>query len=214
MIDPSEACRVRNPGRHLSLELPATYPVLQFLRTDWNVSPAAFESFLAWLNPDREEAGRKYEDIRHRLIKIFVSRGCSCPEDLADETINRVIVKVPEIRESYHGDPGRYFGGVARNVHHEFARRRMAVPPQPNSEPAASQERELDCLEECLGEVRAVGRAMILRYYEGEKGARIRIRNDMAQEMGIDPNALRIRVHRIRTGLQNCVGDCLTRSAA
>src|SRR5512139_2426939 len=90
------------------------FPGLPWLRNDWNLSPELFDSFLAWLHPDREQAGRRYEGIRLRLIKIFTCRGCSCPEDLADETINRVIVKLPRILQSYRGDPGCYFGGVAR----------------------------------------------------------------------------------------------------
>ncbi len=196
------------------LPLNATFPALTFMRTEWNVSREAFGAFLEWLNPDREEAGRKYEDIRRRLIKIFASRGCFCPEDLADETINRVIVKVPEIRQNYCGDPGKYFGGVARNVHHEYARKRVIVPPQPSTDPPDSQDRELDCLEECLGEVQAASRGIILRYYEGEKGTRIRNRSEIARELGTDLNALRIRVHRIRAALQQCVSDCLARNAA
>ncbi len=196
-------------------ELPpnTTFPRLPFLRTDWKVSSEVFEEFLTWLNFDREEAGRKYEDIRRRLIKIFACRGCFCPEDLADETINRVIVKVPEVRESYRGDPGRYFGGVARNVYHEFVRKRAVTPPPPRADGPDSQERELDCLEECLDRIPGQNRATILRYYEGEKRTKIKNRNEMARELGTDLNALRIRVHRIRAILQRCVGDCLARNS-
>jgi DNA-directed RNA polymerase specialized sigma24 family protein len=192
--------------------LGATFPILPFLRHEWDISPGLFDTFLAWLASDREEAGRKYEDTRHRLIKIFASRGCFCPEDLADETINRVIVKVPEISKNYHGEPGRYFGGVARNVFHEYVRKRVISPPQPTPDPPAAREQELDCLEECLGEVPEANRNIILSYYEGEKRTRIQRRNTMARELGTEPNALRIRVHRIRAMLQQCVGDCLARN--
>ncbi len=199
-----------------SPDLPAitTFPLLSLLRNEWNVSPELFDVFLAWLNPNREEAGKKYEDIRRRLIRLFTGRGCLCPEDLADETINRVIVKVPEVRDHYRGDPGRYFGGVARNVLHEYARRRIVPAPQPQAETPQARERELECLEECLKTMGEAHRNIILRYYEGEKGIRIQNRSDLARQLGTEPNALRIRVHRIRTVLQQCVGDCLERGTA
>ncbi len=206
------------PGSHYQppagLSLGATFPSLPFLRREWNISAELFDTFLAWLHPDREAAGKKYEDIRCRLIKIFASRGCYCPEDLADETINRVIVKIPHVRENYQGDPGRYFGGVARNVFHEYARKRAATPVQPASDPPEALEKALDCLDECLAEIPEANCKLILRYYEGERRSRIRSRNALAQELGTEQNALRIRVHRIRTALQQCVGTCLAGKAA
>jgi DNA-directed RNA polymerase specialized sigma24 family protein len=200
-------------GSPADFPLGRTFPTLPFLRSEWNISPELFDTLLGWLDPDREAAGRKYEDIRRRLIKIFASRGCFCPEDLADETINRVIVRVEEVREGYRGDPGRYFGGVARNVFHEYARKRIVRVPQPEVAPSEDLERDLKCLDECLDAVPAISRTIILRYYEGEKRTRIQNRNDMAHELGTEPNALRIKVHRIRAVLQRCVGDCLARSA-
>jgi len=195
------------------LYISATFPSMPVLRGDWNISPEMFNAFLAWLDPNREKAGRKYEDIRRRLIKIFTSRGCSCPEDLADETINRVIVKVPEVVEDYQGDPARYCGGVARNVFHEYTRKRTVQAVQPKPDPPGAREQELDCLDKCLEEIPADNRTLILRYYEGEKGSRIQNRNEMARALGTEPNALRIRAHRIRTVLQQCVGDCLAQGA-
>ncbi len=186
---------------------------MPFLRGEWAITPELFDTFLTWLDPDRSRAGGRYEDIRRKLIKIFTCRGCSCPEDLADETINRVIARVGDLSGAYQGDPARYFGGVARNVFHEYARKRPgpAVPPEPDR--PESREQELDCLDGCLGGIAEGSRTLILRYYEGEKASRIRNRNEMARELGTEPNALRIRAHRIRTALQQCVGDCLARAA-
>ena len=53
-----------------------------------------FEGLLDWLAPDREEAGKKYEEIRDGLIRFFRFKGCNDPEFLADETINRVASKI------------------------------------------------------------------------------------------------------------------------
>jgi len=78
---------------------------------------------LDWLDTDRERAGSKYEAIRLRLIKIFTCRGCQAAEELADETINRVIARIVEIANGYQGDPALYFYGVAQKVFLEDARK-------------------------------------------------------------------------------------------
>src|SRR5689334_8976445 len=65
------------------------------------IDQTKFEKLLVWLNADRDKAGQKYESIRQRLIYIFRQRGCSTPEDLADETIDRVIQKIEKLVEDY-----------------------------------------------------------------------------------------------------------------
>jgi len=82
-----------------------------------------FDRLLHWLDPDDERAGIIYEQIRWRLIAILASRGCRTPEDLADETIDRVARRVIEIRDAYTGDQANYFLGVMNNVHHEYLKR-------------------------------------------------------------------------------------------
>ena len=64
------------------------------MHKDWSLSQEDFDALLAWLDPEREQAGLKYEQIRGSLIKIFTGRGCTDPEELADETINRVTAKI------------------------------------------------------------------------------------------------------------------------
>ena len=74
------------------------------MNKNWSLSQEAFDALLDWLDPDREQAGMKYEQIRSRLIKIFTGRGCVDAEELADETINRVTRKLKEIQEEFTGD--------------------------------------------------------------------------------------------------------------
>jgi DNA-directed RNA polymerase specialized sigma24 family protein len=180
----------------------------------WILTQEAFDSFLAWLSTDREQAGMKYEEIRRRLIKIFVCRGCAVAEELADETINRVAKKVPEIKDSYVGDPAYYFYGVAHKVHLEFVRKKPEpLPPVP---PAHSDEieQEYDCLERCMEQLPQESRELVLHYYQEEKRAKIEHRKRLAQRLGIELNALRIRAYRIRMSLQDCVRECLSQKAA
>lgn len=177
-------------------------------KKEWELTEEAFSKFLAWLNPDRDQAGESYESIRHRLIKIFVCRGCTCPEDLSDETINRVIRKVQEIGKSYVGDPALYFYGVAHNVHLEYLRRKPIPAPPPEPDPPRSEE-EYVCLERCMERLTPRSKDLVLAYYQEEKHAKIDLRKQLADRLGIPLNALRIRACRIRADLENCVSQCL-----
>lgn len=183
-------------------------------KKEWILTQEAFDSFLDWLSIDREQAGKKYEEIRRKLIKIFVCRGCKVAEELADETINRVAKKLPEIKESYVGDPAHYFYGVAHKVHLEFVRRKPAPLPLPPPEHSDEMEMEYDCLERCIETLPPENRELVLQYYQEEKRAKIDQRKRLAQRLGIEVNALRIRAYRIRMSLQDCVRECLRQQQA
>lgn len=179
----------------------------------WDLSQEAFDQLLSWLNPDREAAGTKYEEIRRRLIKIFTYRGCVTPEDLADDTINRVAKKVPEIAPSYVGDPALYFLGVAHNVCREHFRKKPEPEPAPPDDPPEQKERMDECLRQCMRRLTPKAQELILEYYDEEKHSKIDHRKELAQRLGIAMNALRIQAHRIRAKLQECVFDCLKQVA-
>src|SRR5580658_8598634 len=97
-------------------------------------SPEAFETFLRWLGRENAVGARKYEEVRQKLILLFRCRGCSNPEELADETIDRTarVVLTPDFK--YVGDPVAYFRGVARNVFFEWMRKQRGFAQEPISE--------------------------------------------------------------------------------
>ena len=189
------------------------------MKRDYPITQEAFDGLLGWLDTNREQAAQKYEKIRTRLIKIFTCRGCYDADDLADETINRVTSRVGDIAPSYSGDPALYFYGVAQKVHLEYLRRRPIVQ---NSDDARRElkstnvkfslediEEEYACLERCMDQLPAENRRLVLEYYQEDKSAKIKRRRELAAEFGIAVNALRIRAHRIRLQLQQCVTACL-----
>src|ERR1051326_3930501 len=106
-----------------------------------------FERFLAWLDSDRDEAARKYEEIRRRLIKMFESRGCTDGDEMADDTFDRVIRKVGEIAESYIGDPALYCYGVGRNVRLERRRKPPVSLLMPSADSWEEKEPRYQCLD-------------------------------------------------------------------
>ncbi|HMF55451.1 MAG TPA: hypothetical protein VK619_03755 [Pyrinomonadaceae bacterium] len=179
------------------------------------ITEEEFNGLLDWLAPDRDLAGDKYEAIRRRIIKILINRGCNDAEEIADEAINRVTFKLREIRQDYVGDPALYFYGVANKVHLEYLRRRRPAPVMLQPAPASDEiEQEYECLEKCMRQLPADQREMMLQYFMEDKRAKINHRKELAKRLGIALNALRIRVHRIRTILQQCVENCLEQQQA
>ena len=174
-----------------------------------------FDELLAWLDGDVERAARKYEQIQQRLVRLFASRGCVDAEALADETIDRVAGKVSWLKENYTGDPIFYFYGVAQKVYREWERklrRKSELPTPKDVMELEEREREAQCLDDCSEQAPVESVGLVLRYYEGEKRVKIMNRQNLAKELGITLDALRIRAHRIRRDLRKCVIDCLERT--
>ena len=180
----------------------------------WELTAEAFGRFLVWLDADRTKAGQKYEAIRRRLVVIFVSRGCPDAEELADETINRVIRRSQDMADSYQGEPIAYFIKVAHHLHQEYVKRRARLAELPTDlplpfAPDPDEDLEHKCLEECMRELSLDNRNLVLEYYKENKQAKIDHRKKLAKQLGIGLNALRIRAHRLRVVLERCIEACL-----
>ena len=174
------------------------------------ITQEQFDSLLTWLGNDRDLAGRKYETIRSGLVRIFVSKGFSDAEDLADETINRVMMRLPDIRARYSGEPACYFHGVARNVIRETHRRKeVAVAViEGRVEPAPEPTDAHDCLGHCLDRLPAKKRDLILDYYLYDGHDKVEHHKRMAGQLNITEGAFRSRAYQIRMNLENCMRQC------
>jgi RNA polymerase sigma factor (sigma-70 family) len=183
------------------------------MKTEISLTKEQFDQLLAWLDPSPSRAGERYEAIRRKLVLFFLNRQCDDAEGLADETINRVARKVNELKDSYVGEPARYFHGVAKKVLLEYLRlqsRRLEVPPPATSR--AELEPYLVCLDECLAKFPPDSRELILLYYTEQKQAKIVSHKEIQDRMGLKAGALRARVHRIRVKLEQCVRECIERT--
>lgn len=180
-----------------------------------SLTPESLDALLAFLDPDRDRAGASYEAIRRRLTRLFEWRGFGNPEDLADETINRVARRIQEGIEVRSTDPYGYFCGVAHLVSKEVTRRvarERAAFEKDEWQPAPSMDDDeeddrLACLRHCLERLPEDQRLLVLRYHQEDD--HIRSRQTLSQELGVPMNALRIRVHRVRRKLEECVAQCL-----
>ena len=187
------------------------------LKRDWQPDKAAFDRLLAWLDEGTESRGERYLEICERLVDYFGRRDCPFPEDLADETLNRVARRLEETGSIDDVVPARYCYIVAKFVFLESLRRprqvelvaqsaEVAVAEVANER--AENERTFACLEQCLQSCSLADRALILNYYQTIGSAREN-RRQLALRLGITANSLAIRACRIRSRLEACVRACV-----
>jgi DNA-directed RNA polymerase specialized sigma24 family protein len=154
--------------------------------------------------------------MRRRLVLYFRHKRCTAPDDLADETLNRVARRLEEEGHIIDATPAHYCYIVAKFIFLEHLRESAqtraglaatARTPEPEP-PAADEERRLECLDRCLGQLTADDQALILDYYRGDQRARIEGRRALAARLALSPNALTIRACRIRERLVACLRTC------
>ena len=185
-------------------------------RQKWALNQEAFDKLLVAFDVDRETAGRKYLEIRNNLTRFFEWRGCSFPEDHADETINRMAKRLAEGEEI--ANHSGYAIGVARMLLMEINKGRqreqaalaeIGTMPDVYLPAEDDDESRLNCLRNCLQTLSPDNRELILEYYQGEKGEKIENRKKLLQRLGIPVNTLRMRALRLRERLQACVEECV-----
>ena len=192
----------------------------------WQPTAEAFARLLKWLDGGVDSQGKKYEDIRLRLVGFFERKECQSPEDLVDETFNRVMKWLVDQNKELTG-LAKICYNTARFVFHEYLRKpdRTSegideLPPhnQPFVDPQAivgleeeAQEREkrLACLEQCSQKLPTGDDDLIVDYYYGEQGTKIAHRKTLAAARGVKDSVLRNQAYRIRERLKECVLRCL-----
>jgi DNA-directed RNA polymerase specialized sigma24 family protein len=179
-----------------------------------------FDKLLSALDPDRDRAGAKYVEAHRRLGYYFQKRGCSVPNDLADETLNRVARKLVVSKESSI-IIDHFWYGVARLVLKEFwshSNREIPdlneLPPalEPSTDPRATEReedaeaqkaRKRECMKKCIASLPDDDRNLITQYTETKD------KNGLAALLKLNVKTLPVKAHRIRARLNDCVRKCL-----
>jgi DNA-directed RNA polymerase specialized sigma24 family protein len=182
-------------------------------KMSWILTQSAFDHLMAELDPDRAQAGHKYEALRAKLVTFFGAHGASAPEDNADEVLNRLSRRMEEgieVKNLY-----AYAASVARHYWKELQRaqaRQSSAAVQGAelmmAEPPENAEIRATCFEKCWRSLSEKSRRWMTWYCKGDWRTRIAQRRRMAKELELSPTALRIRVHRIRAWLEQCVITC------
>jgi len=180
----------------------------------------SFPRLLNWLGDEQ-----KYLEMRRRLAKYFERKSCYTPDDLADETLNRVMKWLEEHNKDYDPEPAKICYNTARLVFLEYTRRPEhkqvpldSIAHEPSIRPdritaleeeRAEKEKRLTCLEKCSQQLPADDLDLIVRFHYGE-GRMKENRKALAAERGMSANALRTRACRIRDKLRECVTKCMS----
>jgi hypothetical protein len=183
------------------------------MKRERSPTPEEFNKLLAWLNSDLEEAGRIFNRIHSRLITVFASRGCVDAEYLADEVVNRVAVRIDKVMTTY-SDPLRCCLGFVEFVYQEYQReeqKRLTIN-ELQRRSTEELEREDQCLTQCLDSLPKPERYLVVHYFQGEKRARINRRKQLAVELALTSNALRLRAYKLRKEMHQCIERCLNQS--
>jgi len=185
-------------------------------RGRWTLTESGLQLLLDRLGPDREQAAEEYQALRTLLIQFFEWKNLPGPDDLADHAIDRVIRRLQDGEAIL--SINRYVYGVARRLaqeayrglqretdaqEHLFREATRAHHERSNEDEARA------CLEKCLQALPAPDRQLVLAYYEEVGQAKIDDRKALAARSGLQPGALRTRVHRIRARLEECTRRCL-----
>ena len=191
-------------------------------KRDWALTPNAWSLLLAWLDQNSDSGGERYLEMGRRLVQYFDRRNCLSPDELADETLNRIARRLEEKGSMAGETPAHSCYVVARFVFHEYLRRSernqvsldelpthqgLAEPDERDYENA--REKMIECLEQCLQGLGPDTYEVISQYYKGEQREKIENRRALAARLGISINALSIRACRIRDKLETCVAKCL-----
>jgi len=152
------------------------------LKRDWTLNQGAFGRLLEWLDEGEDSKGERYLEVRRRLRLYFDRKNCLSPDDLTDETLNRIARKLDEKGSITDVSALHYCYIVAKYVFLENLRQlkaeRIAAAEDARQDTAQRQsvktesgdearEKMHGCLEKCLDELPNDDRELILEYYRG-----------------------------------------------
>jgi DNA-directed RNA polymerase specialized sigma24 family protein len=170
------------------------------------------DALLRLLDPDPRRAEERYRQLRLKLVKFFEWRGCPAAEDLTDETIFRVVRRLAQgLAVERAEQPALFVRGVASNVFSEWARSRSRAPDRLDADPPDPRQSEdasatAACRRSCLARLAPETRELLEAYFLD------RDRDVLAGRLGLTPNALRIRICRVKADLRSCIEGCLAGS--
>jgi hypothetical protein len=166
---------------------------------------------LTFLCPDDpEEAGRRYLRLHQKLEGYFRTRGVADPAAAADETLDRAARRIAEGAEVPNID--NFCLGIARFIIKEGWRINTRESAafleflERNQHASADQIDRLSFMKSCFEELAQYEQNLLNAYCEAPRGqARAKHRRELAQRSNLTVSALRIRVTRLRRGLEDCL---------
>jgi DNA-directed RNA polymerase specialized sigma24 family protein len=160
---------------------------------------------LAIFDSDTARAEAKYLDLCRSLRRYFEWARSSDPDDMAQEAILRGLTRLQEGKKITVANPASYFLGIARNLVREGWKERKPEQLEIDELPedllifrGLDPSEQRIYVKECLRELSQEEFDMLVAYTEG-KG------NEWGLARGLQPGAVRLRVHRLRKRIDDWV---------
>lgn len=165
-----------------------------------------FDKLLARLEPDLPDSARRYKQFRLKLTKFFQWKHCADAESLADETVARTIKNILNGLEIETDNPYIYIFTIAKNVYREYVRREIKYRDLLSdiTEQSGQPEEVEGCWAECLQALSREKLMLLQIYFLGDKNG-----IQLAEEMNMKVNALRLKIFRLKKELEACHEKCL-----
>lgn len=184
--------------------------------------PTAGDKLLLLFDNDPDRLIR----CREKLVRRFILEFHDDAEDLANETLKRVLRGLERDKTQLTTTIEAFISGFATNIIHEtrkqLSRREIPLDDLPVAkEPrsispeelliACSEDEDLRlCWKQCLDELHRSDREMLISYYDLELGKKLKaVRERMARSLGLTNAQLRKRTFNLRKELEACIKNCL-----
>jgi hypothetical protein len=187
----------------------------------------ALQALLTFLHSDPVEAAEAYRRLQQRLIRFFGLTASSDPQQLVDETIDRLARRTAEgaILVESATDPASSEdeqqnsyspSALVFSVAHQVLREDMERS-RPDDQAVhewlartskvrdTNHERRQTALRSCLSRLAPERRHLLENYYGWRPGHKGEHQSQLAQSLGLSLDALRNKVLRSRVQLESCV---------
>ncbi len=178
-------------------------------RQRWTLTQGAFDRLLTRLNPDRDRAGKDYENLRNSLIRFFQPHAPLDADRWSDIVLDRVARKNEEIEIA---NLSAFVWAVARVVRSEMFRAKreyVTLDEHTDLQQSATTEEQIEFtqrsehLGRCVRMLPAGESDLLLRWYTCCEKANQR--QKLAVSLGVSVASLRVRAHRARARLRQMV---------
>ena len=175
----------------------------------------SFDRLLDALSADKTEASIAYARLRDSLVRFFQIKGDAAPETAADETLDRVALKLA--RNAVIDDVRKYSFGAARLIFLERLRavkkEKLAVEEyyaESNLRNESRENAESSPLQECFESLENDKKVLMKNYFADLPHAiLVRQRQRLAADERVSIDQLRIKICRLRQRLKECVRNKL-----
>ena len=176
-----------------------------------NLTAESYSLLLQTFSFDEEAAAIDFTKLRDSLVRFFQIKGDSSPEEAADETLDRVAVKLGEavLIENLTN----YSFGVARLVFLENLRKAQKSKNALENYRAENERQKADeetddfsPLRECFESLADDEKKILRTYFADLPYAELdEKRRELTASLGVSLNNLRLKIFRLRRWLEDCV---------